>query len=216
MTDPLSEAQQEFLRQAVDSGGEVIRRLKEFGEDYLGITRELWNLVESHAALAPGSASQAFRDGLRDRFERMYMPKFGLLQGQPQATERLMATTLRWQHASSRMSEMLSNAATSAVEDLFAALSGSPESGSVVTTLRQLHDLWVECGERAYAKIAHSDDFAAAQAELLSAMVELRFEQRRVIEEWARAFNLPTRAEIDAIHKRLHELGRALREERGR
>ena len=58
---------------------------------------------------------------------------------------------------------------------------------------------------------AHGEDFAAAQAELLAATVEMRFEQRRQIEQWARAFNLPTRSEIDAIHKRLHDIGRALR-----
>ncbi len=220
MTDPLSEAQQEFLRQAFDGGGEAIRRIREFGEDYLGITRELWKLVESQAASGPGVSSQAFRDsldhlrdGLKEKFERLHVPIFGPLQAQQQATEQLMEATLRWQRASSRLGELLSAAATAAVENLVAALENAPATALPVTSLRQLHDLWVDCGERAYGEIAHSDEFAAAQAELLSAMVEMRFEQRRVIEEWARAFNLPTRAEIDAIHGRLHELARVLREE---
>ena len=95
---------------------------------------------------------------------------------------------------------------------LAAELADPAASGPPVTSLRQLHDLWVECGEQAYRAAAQGDAFATAQAELLMAMVELRFEQRSVIEEWARAFQLPTRAEIDAIHRRLHELNRRLRE----
>ncbi|TFH49961.1 MAG: hypothetical protein E4H01_03235 [Lysobacterales bacterium] len=220
MPDPWIEAQQEFLRQAADGMPAAIRRIREFSDDYLGITQELWKLVESHASEAPGASSQALgqgldqlRNALKEKFERLYVPAFGPLHTQQQVTERLMATTLRWQRAATRVSELLSMVATDAVEKLIAALVGPDVSGPPVTSLRQLHDLWVDCGERAFAVAAHGEDFAAAQAELLAAMVEMRFEQRRQIEEWARAFNLPTRAEIDAIHRRLHELGRVLREE---
>jgi len=197
----------------------AIRRIREFGDDYLGITRELWKLVEAHASGEPGASSQALgkgldqlRDALKEKFERLFVPAFGPLHAEQQATERPMDTTLRWQRAAAHVSELLSMVATSAVEKLIAALAGPDASGPPVTSLRQLHELWVECGERAFAVAAHSEDFAAAQAELLAAMVEMRFEQRRQIEEWARAFNLPTRTEIDAIHRRLHELGRVLRE----
>ena len=219
MPDPRTEAQQEFVRQAADAGTEASRRIREFGDDYLGITRELWKLVESQGSGESRASSQGLgeglgqlRDALKEKFERLYVPAFGPLHAQPQAAERLVTTTMRWQRAATRVGELLSAVATDAVEKLMAALSGPDASGAPVTSLRQLHDLWVECGERAYAAAAHSEDFAAAQAELLAAMIEMRFEQRRQIEEWARAFDLPTRSEIDAIHRRLHELGRVLGE----
>jgi class III poly(R)-hydroxyalkanoic acid synthase PhaE subunit len=202
-----------------DKESEAMRRIRDFGEDYLGITRELWKLVEAQGSQEPGSPSQALdkgleqlRNALKEKFERLYMPAFGPLHAQQAATERLMSTTLRWQRAASHVGELLSAVATEAVAKLLAALSGPDASGPSVTSLRRLHDLWVECGERAYATAAHSEEFAAAQTELMAAMVEMRFEQRRQIEEWARAFNLPTRAEVDAIHRRLHELARLLRE----
>ena len=43
-----------------------------------------------------------------------------------------------------------------------------------ITTLRELHALWIDCGEAAWAAAAHREEFAAAQAELLAAFVELR------------------------------------------
>jgi class III poly(R)-hydroxyalkanoic acid synthase PhaE subunit len=202
-----------------DMESEAMRRIRDFGEDYLGITRELWKLVESQGSQQPDSPTLAFEkgleqlcDALKEKFQHLYIPAFGPLHTQQEATERLMSATLRWQRAMSQVTELLSAVATDAVAKLVAALSGPDASGPPVTSLRQLHDLWVDCGERAYASAAHSEEFAAAQTELLAAMVEMRLEQRQQIEEWARAFNLPTRAEVDAIHRRLHELARLLRE----
>ncbi len=219
MTDPWTEAQEAVLRQASGGGAEAIRRIRQFGEDYLGMTQELWEFVESGAsamtgavAPAPGDGLDKLRESLKDKFARAHLPAFALMQGQQQAGERLMAATLRWQRATARISELQATVAADAVERLTIALSGPDASGPPVTTLRELHDLCVHCGERAYAAVAHGDDYAAAQAELLMAMVEMLSEQRRAIEEWARAFNLPTRTEIDAIHRRLHELGRVIRE----
>ena len=196
-----------------------MRRIRSFAEDYLGITRELWKFVEAQVEPQADSPSQAlekcleqFRDALKEKFERRYVPASGPLHAQQQATERLMGATLRWQRAASRVSELLSVIATEAGAGLIAALAGPDASGPPITSLRQLHDLWVECGEQAYASAVHREEFAAAQAELLTAMVEMRFEQRRQIEEWARAFNLPTRTEVDAIYRRLHDLARELRE----
>jgi len=204
----------------MDAGGEAVGRIHEFGEAYLGMTRELWRLAESHASNGPGASWQApaenldqLRDGLKEMLERLHAPVFGpLLAQQQQSAERMMKTTQRWQRAATRMNELLAAIAADAIDRLIAALAAPADPGTPVTSLRQLHDLWIECGERAYATAAHGEEFAAAQSELLAAMVEMRFEQRRQIEEWAHAFNLPTRSEIDAIHKRLHELERMLRE----
>ena len=204
---------------AEEGGAETIRRIRQFGDDYLGIAQELLKFAASRApempdmpAPGPAGGLEQLRDALKEKFARLYLPAIGPLQGQQQTGERLMAATLRWQRAAARISELLAAVAADAVEKLIAALTGPGASGPPVTSLRQLHDLWVECGERAYAGVAHGDDYAAAQADLLMAMVEMRFEQRQAIENWARAFNLPTRTEIDAIHRRLHELSRSIRE----
>ena len=219
MPDPWTEAREAFLRQATDGGAETIRRIRQFGDDFLGITQELWRFLEHGAAETPGAHARTagggldqLRDSLKEKFSRAYLPAFAPFPTQEQAGETLMAASLRLQRATARISELNAAVAADAVERLLTALSGPDAVGAPVTSLRELHELWVECGERAYARIAHGDDYAAAQAEYLMAMVEMRFEQRRAIEAWARAFNLPTRAEIDAIHRRLHELGRSLRE----
>ena len=64
--------------------------------------------------------------------------------------------------------------AIDACERLGASLSATGSAAPPITSLRDLHALWIECGEAAYAAAAHREEFAAAQAELLMALVELR------------------------------------------
>jgi hypothetical protein len=71
---------------------------------------------------------------------------------------------------------------------------------------RALYDAWIDCAERAFASAAHQPAFAHAQAALINTQAELRLRQRDLLEDWARQFDLPTRAELDSVHRRLREL----------
>lgn len=74
--------------------------------------------------------------------------------------------------------------------------------------VRELYDLWIECGEEAYASVAHGDEFCRAQAALANAGVRVRAQQQKLIERASKQFDLPTRAELNSIEREL----RALRE----
>ena len=84
--------------------------------------------------------------------------------------------------------------------------------GAAVKELRDLHKLWVECGEEVYAKVAHSDAYCKLQGEFANATVRLRARQQKVIEHWLKQFDLPTRAELNTVHLQLREQKSILRE----
>lgn len=86
------------------------------------------------------------------------------------------------------------------------------ERGSAIGQLRDLHELWVECGEEVYAKVAHSDAYCKLQAQFANATVRLRAGQQKVIEQWLKQFDLPTRAELNTVHRQLREQKDKLRE----
>lgn len=77
---------------------------------------------------------------------------------------------------------------------------------------RDLYNLWVECGEQVYAKVAHSDAYCKLQAELGNATMRLRAQQQKVIEHWLKQFDLPTRAELNTVHRQLRDQKAQLRE----
>jgi hypothetical protein len=75
-----------------------------------------------------------------------------------------------------------------------------------VANVRELYDLWVECGEQDFAQLAHSAAYCRLQAELANAGVELRSCQQALIERALKQLDLPTRAELNTVHKQLREL----------
>lgn len=86
------------------------------------------------------------------------------------------------------------------------------EGGQTVQDLRGLHKLWVECGEEVYAQVAHGDAYAQLQGQFANATLRLRARQQKVIEQWLKQFDLPTRAELNTVHRQLREQKEKLRE----
>jgi len=60
------------------------------------------------------------------------------------------------------------------------------------------------------------DEFCRLQAELANTATALLLQQRKQAETLARAFGMPTRTEVDALHRRLRELQSELRVARPR
>jgi hypothetical protein len=84
------------------------------------------------------------------------------------------AAWVRYQAAARRFGQVLSAIASDAERRLEAALAEDGPDATPITTLRELHSLWIECGDAAWSAAAHGEEFATAQADWLAALVELR------------------------------------------
>jgi class III poly(R)-hydroxyalkanoic acid synthase PhaE subunit len=82
--------------------------------------------------------------------------------------------------------------------------------GGAPANERELFDLWVECGEAVFAKIAHSAEFAQLQGSLSNAAVHRVRAQKAVLEQIARMYDMPTRAELNTVHQQLRTVRREL------
>lgn len=100
--------------------------------------------------------------------------------------------------------------AQDASTQLAAQLADAERGGGPLPPPRAVYDLWIDAAERAFARVARGDDYARTQAALVNAGSRLRIEQRRIIEQAARQFDLPTRAELDALAARVEGLAAAL------
>ena len=76
---------------------------------------------------------------------------------------------------------------------------------------RRLLDLWVETANQALLETQRSEPFLRGQASLLKASTELRFAQREIAEHYAESYGLPTRRELDDVHRSVTEMRRELR-----
>jgi class III poly(R)-hydroxyalkanoic acid synthase PhaE subunit len=74
-----------------------------------------------------------------------------------------------------------------------------------------LYDAWIDCAEDAYAQAAHGEIFARSLAELCNISSAFKVERGKLTEQLARHFDLPSRAEVDSLHRQVRALTAALR-----
>lgn len=131
------------------------------------------------AARVPGASADAMRAIFAERYRQSFTPDFVRIVPVPDPLPASAAAMARWQAATQRLGLQIATIANDASQRLSARLQSNDAGLPLVTSLRQLHVLWIECGEAAYAAAAHGDDYAEAQAELLGAWVELQAASRR-------------------------------------
>ncbi len=146
------------------------QQLKEFADSYAGLAADFCRQVQS-----PQGGPSGMQSGLVERYRQLFAP-FALPDAAPAGAAPAFA---RYQQAAERFGRQVSSIAVDASRRLAEALASTDPAAAPITSLRELHELWIDCGEAAYAEAAHRSDFADAQAELLAAFVELRAGQLR-------------------------------------
>jgi Poly(R)-hydroxyalkanoic acid synthase subunit (PHA_synth_III_E) len=127
---------------------DALRRLQEFGGHVAALAATVAPQAESHGHASPAAAAH---------FE---------------SYRRLFAAGLP--PAAPEFSQILAGIATDAAARFATELGRSGPDVRPITSLRELFELWIDCGEAAWAAAAHRESFAVAQAELLASIVELR------------------------------------------
>ena len=136
--------------------------------------KDLASLAAAFGGTVPaGQANlEALGKSFIERYQQLFLPRGLGATGVPRASAS--AALLRYQQAMERFAKQANAIAVNAGERLAAVLAQTGPEAPPITTLRELHSLWIECGDAAYAAAAHREEFADAQAELLAAFIELR------------------------------------------
>ena len=67
-------------------------------------------------------------------------------------------------------------------------------------------DRWLVIANDELIRTQRTDEFLKAQRELLSAGVTYRLKERELVEVWCETHSIPTRTEVDDLHRTVHEL----------
>ena len=73
-------------------------------------------------------------------------------------------------------------------------------------------DKWTAALNERLLKAQRSEEFLEAQRRMLDALLKSRAAEHELVEIGAKAVDLPTRAEMDDVHKTLHAVKRELRQ----
>lgn len=88
---------------------------------------------------------------------------------------------------------------------------GRTRADGHVQDQKALLALWTETANRVLLETQRSEPFLKTQAAMIRAGTELRLAQQDAAERWAESFGLPTRTELDDVHRTVTELRRELR-----
>jgi class III poly(R)-hydroxyalkanoic acid synthase PhaE subunit len=181
-----------------------------------GLPADTWKRLSSAWSAMPGDIERAFRDidGLHQSglaplaSDWLSTPTLGYTRESQEEAQRLGQLWLEYGQAVKAYGDALSRVITRAGELLKEKLMGQMNKGESLDSLRACYDLWVDCGEEAYAEVSLSDPFIQTQARMTNALMAVKRQEQKIVDEMLGALNMPTRRELDTSHRRLHQLQR--------
>jgi len=138
-------------------------------------------------------------------------PALGPTREDQEAWQRLGTLIVRVAEAQQRLAAAWTEIQQRAFAELGEEVAARAKRGEPVSSLRSLYDLWVDAAERVHGQIAAASPYVEHQAELANATSALRIAERELLERWLRQYDVPTRAELDSVHRQLRELSRQRR-----
>jgi len=132
----------------------------------------------------------------------------------PELDRKLLRLMQAWTAVAQRGAEygaVVSQVWVGAYADFVQALQAAAADGKPARSGRELLDRWTATVNERLLKAQRSERFLEAQRRLLDAMLTSRAAERDLVEIGAKAADLPTRAELDDVHKTLHAVKRELR-----
>lgn len=85
-------------------------------------------------------------------------------------------------------------------------LAALAEKGEKIENVRDLVTLWTRGAENIFLEAFRTERYTLAQGKFLNANMQYRISQRRIMEKYMEAFDMPTRSEVDEAHRRIYEL----------
>ena len=185
-----------------------------------GLPVDTWKRIGVSLSPFPGELEKALRGGgvgetpgIPATLEHLLgLPPLGYTRELQEQVQEWTRLSLEYVRAVQAFTRLLAKVAQRALELMGERLTELSCQGESLGGLRAAYDLWIDCGEAAYAETLATPEFPALQAELVNALMRLKYHEQRMVEEVMTGLNMPTRQELDTSHKRVYELRRELRD----
>jgi class III poly(R)-hydroxyalkanoic acid synthase PhaE subunit len=206
-------------QQAGEGADDLGRRWAEAGQSFFDGARQFasaapgvqgepldpFNVGES--LLRAWTNATALQSAMAQQLAELFgrLPPIGLAREHTEAWRELAAAHAEYKRIEHELRAEISKVQLGAL-DLLEKRVGERDSAMPIDSFRTLYDLWVECGEQTFGTLAHSAAYSKLQAELGNATMRLRSRVQTVLEQSLKQFDLPTRSELNSVHRQVREL----------
>lgn len=221
----LSEYTEKLRRQLMPDPTAMVQMSKDVNElwgIYLGEIQGLMRPWMEPLVRAPGHLGGAFAGGntselveLTSLYWDAYERTFGRLVESPsmgftrELNEKLFSGFDAWQdfrRVSIEYQGVLANGWVRIFEEMMRDSIEFAEKGKPITSLRDLIRLWTGTSDRVLGEIFVSEEYIKAQGRLFSATMTYRLREQEVVETFLKPGYIPTRSEVDEVHRNIYEL----------
>ena len=138
-------------------------------------------------------------------------PAFGYGREHQEQQQKMALAISEFQAAIKRYNALILQSSQRGFAILEDKLAERGEPGRQIDSVRALYDLWVDSAEQAYAEVALTDEFRKVYGDVVNAQMRVRSHLQQEVERIGVDLGMPTRSELNSVHKRLHDLRRELR-----
>lgn len=208
---------------AQNDGGDWRESVFKYLDALSELTRDPHTALQAFAGASPldywrrfaGHEAQPPRDppSLVSQVEKLLeMPGLGYTREHQESLQELSRLWLHYERAYGEYAAYCAETARRSVDALRERLAEEFGSGRGPASIRELYDAWVACSEDVYAERAATEDYMKLHSGMVNALMAYRRQAGRLLDQWVEAANLPSREEVDALHRKLKDTRRELRE----
>lgn len=136
-------------------------------------------------------------------------PALGLTREYQGIVQRMVELGAQFQR---RYTEFLRQSADISEQALQAVQKRAAADPSLTGSAAAAYEAWIDSAETAYQQAAHGEAFSRTLGELCNLLSAFKVERGKLLEAFSRHLDLPSRAEVDSLHRQVHDLNNAVRD----
>lgn len=141
-----------------------------------------------------------------------HAPAFGFNREQQERLTQLGDDLAAYQQETQRYQALINKAMEAAIARMEHKLAQLDEPGRHLKSLKSVYDLWVDALEESYAEVALSPEFREAYGALVNSQMRVRKGVQTQVERNCAELGMPTRSELDGVHRKVADLRRSVRQ----
>ncbi|TVQ73361.1 class III poly(R)-hydroxyalkanoic acid synthase subunit PhaE [Ectothiorhodospira sp. BSL-9] len=180
---------------------------------------DTWSRAGSTFMPMPGDFMQALRPAARppygdvvqeqmDRF--LSVPGVGYTRESQEQYQNLAKLMMEYQQAMQQYQQAFAKVGMDSVDRFRARLDDAGRQDTPITSMRALYDEWVDVSEEVYGEFVMSEEYAKVYGDMVNSLMAVKRQGTRLMDEVTESLNMPTRREVNTLHRRLQESRREM------
>ncbi|MCG5511311.1 class III poly(R)-hydroxyalkanoic acid synthase subunit PhaE [Ectothiorhodospira lacustris] len=180
---------------------------------------DTWSRATSSFMPMPGDFMQALRpparapygDAVQEQLDRfLSVPGVGYTRESQEQYQNLAKLMVNYQQAMQNYQGAFNKVGMDSIDRFRARLDDAGRQDKPITSMRTLYDEWVDVCEEVYGEFVMSEEYAKIYGEMVNSLMAVKRQGTRLMDEVTESLNMPTRREVNTLHRRLQESRREM------